>query len=337
MNSLKIQDKDKLSTEQHNLKYTYTVDIGEEVFGKPVTVIQPCNLNIFITEICPFDCYFCINHMKNKEISKEDGDIYDNSIHTEDNKYLEILESWLQKFSKYPNVFETTITGGEPLVKPHLLINVMELCNKYGVKPRTFSTTGLNLLKEIDGYPMIYYLKKYGFTKNLNVSYDHYYKPLCGWTYGKNVKHPLSDDDLAKLSRYCEVNDIDLRLSVVLADRKIERYDDDGKLIKGESIGSGKDDIVNYVLYHYNKNRIHNMIFREMSGNFNGKVIIDDGFFFDDIIMKYDFHFIETVKGRLYDIDVYEFLNFIVKHYKEKHIPDNLHGNVYFKNLKMYI
>lgn len=276
MNTIKFSKINNIITEQHNLE---TINIKEiNLFNQKIKLYEPCNLNIFITNICPNNCYFCINRTKQDDIS--------------DIQYFSFLEDIFKELQLL-NI-EITITGGEPSVNPTRLIRTMQLCKKYGFKCRTFSSTGLCLLDEVENKPICQYMIENNFIHNINISKMH-------WNEEKNkeiLKTGISNKKLEKLNNFFKMNDASLRTSCNL----IPQYID--SLNKIENFVSFYDDL-----------GIESMIFREIVGNYN-KININN--IIKDIDNNKDYTYLETLEGIYYIVDIYQYHDYLVKVYKTK-------------------
>lgn len=113
MNTLKFSKLCNKTTEQHNLE---VIDIEETtLFGKKVSMFYPCNLNIFITNICQNHCSFCIN----KDYSGTD---------IKDDLYYKALCETLEELKDKD--IEITITGGEPSLNVERFVKTMQICKE---------------------------------------------------------------------------------------------------------------------------------------------------------------------------------------------------------------
>ena len=65
MNTIKFSKIENITAEQYNLEIQNIYE--DTIFGENLLIYHPCNLNIFVTELCQNDCYFCINN-KTKNI-----------------------------------------------------------------------------------------------------------------------------------------------------------------------------------------------------------------------------------------------------------------------------
>lgn len=207
MNTIKFSKIKNKTTEQHNLKVN---DIYEEnIFNNKIQLYHPCNLNIFVTNICQNNCFFCINNspnFKEKEITDE--------------QYFDYLENVLQNLQG--KGIEITITGGEPTLNPKRFLNTMKLCDKYNFPCRTVSTTGLNLLQYYEGKPLCQYMIEYGFIHNINISRMHFDEDKNQSIFkGKNI----SNDELSKLAMFFKMNDAEMRVSCNIIKDYIDSQD----------------------------------------------------------------------------------------------------------------
>ena len=266
----------------------------EIIFGKEINIYHPCNLNIFITSDCQNKCYFCINEQNNSKVP-----IY----HQSNLEYIQSLEFLLKELKN--KHFEITITGGEPTLNMERFVKTMQMCYFYNFPCRTVSTTGLNLMKEFQNKPLVQYMIENKFIHNINISRMHYNQEKNDEIFkNKNI----SNQDIEKLGMFFELNNADMRLSCNLIKNYIDDFD---KIL--------------YLVDFYDDLGVESIIFRELVGVESVKL--------KDINFDKRFKYITTLHGALYDVDVYMYKDFIVKHYmtKEK-VEKNIIYSFSFKN-----
>lgn len=278
MNTIKFIKEDQLTTECHNPKEESTVI---SCIGK---LMNPTNLNIVIGYQCNCNCDFCIvRGQEFKEIS--------------DTQYIRNLSNVLSKLKGLP--IEITVTGGEPTIYTKRLLMVLELVKRYGFRHRTFSTNGTGLLDIIDNKPLIQLMKEYGAIHNLSISKMSLNDSSL---MGADI---LSKQDLKRLALFCDVNNVDLRLSsnVMNKSEGVRNYKDMLDYVKtSESLG------------------IKSVIFRELVGNMNYKISLKG--ISQDLKRDSRFKLIDTISSEIYTIEVYRGLGYIIKNYnqtKERH------------------
>ncbi len=278
MNTLKFQMANLLATEQHNLEIEQTEKIS--LFGKTYYISVPCNLNIVITEACPSKCFFCIAHQSFKDYKPINSD-----------NFIEGLKEILKVLP--PQLFEITITGGEPTLYPTRLIETMQLCHKYGFKCRTFSTTGYgfdednNILKKMIDYKFVH---------NINISRMSISQEANNSIFGIA---PNTNEKIERWAKFFKLNEAEMRLSC--------------NLIRG--MVDSMDKIFEYVCF-YKKLGVDSVLFREMIGNgFDEKIV-----HLNNILDFSNMEYIETVHSNYYEVGVYKWNEYIVKHYKTRNI-----------------
>lgn len=281
MNTIKFIKEDQLTTECHNPREESTV---MSCIGN---LMNPTNLNIVIGYQCNCNCDFCIvRGQEFKEIS--------------DTQYIRNLSNILSKLKDLP--IEITITGGEPTIYTRRLLMVLELVKQYGFKHRTFSTNGTGLLDIIDNKPLIQLMKEYGAIHNLSISKMSLDESDNSLLMGADI---ISRQDLKRLALFCDVNNIDLRLSsnVMNKSKGVRDYESMLDYIKAsDSLG------------------IKSVIFRELVGGMNYKISLKD--ISKDLKRDSRFKLIDTIKSEVYTIEVYRGLGYIIKNYnqtKERH------------------
>lgn len=283
MNTIKFAPYNDFITEQHNIE---TAQVKEHVIsGNSYKFYSPCNFNIFVTNACPNSCYFCINKNASEICSDED---YFNGL----KKSLDTLKDVDIEF---------TITGGEPTLNPARFVKTLQLLKEYGIKERTISTTGLNLLTLYEGKPLIQYLVENGFIHNISISRMSFNETKNNEIFGaKNI----SNEDLSKLAYFAKMNEAELRVSTNLMDSSIRDF----------------RDIINFVDENYSIG-IDTVLFRQLVGVDNP---IEVSPFFAMIRANKNFIYDTTLNGQFYDVDVYIYTSektgqkYIVKCYKDK-------------------
>ena len=186
--------------------------------------------------------------------------------------------------------FEITITGGEPTLNMKRLIFTMKECFDRNLHCRTFSTTGFNLLKEYENKQLWNYLIDYNFVHNINISRMNIDQNINDNIFGnKNI----TNKDIEKLAYFFRTNNAEMRISC--------------NLIK-DSIDSFKS-MLNFVDFYSNIG-VQTVMFRETIGydlKFSNILNFDD-----------NFKKVEEINGPFYMVDVYEYKDYIIKHYITK-------------------
>lgn len=188
-------------------------------------------------------------------------------------------------------LFEITITGGEPTIDSEKLIQTLKLCHENNLHCRTFSTTGIGFNHDI-----IQAMLQYGFTHNINVSRMSIDEDENREVFGNT---PLTNDDIEKYALTFKLNNAEMRLSCNLINGKVDSI----------------DKILEYVDF-YNSIGVDSMLFRELVGCENSILL-------KDIFTDKHFTYIKTLHNDIYDVDVYRYKDFIVKHYQTKSIKPN--------------
>lgn len=270
MNTLKFANKYLKTTEQHNLNTGIVYE--DDLFGTKINMYHPINLNIFITNMCPYSCPFCINKdYSNKDISDE--------------LYYKCIRQTLTEL-KDKNV-EITITGGEPTIKPERLVKTIRLCKELGFNCRTVSTTASNIFTLYEDKPLIQHLVENNFIHNINVS---------RMSINNNdimLNKVIDEYNLQKLITFCNVNNAEMRISC--------------NLING--LVDSMDKIFKYV-DHFSNLGVNSILFRELV-NYEGPIL-------NNVVNFTDFTKIDEGHSIFYDVDIYEYKDFIVKYYTEK-------------------
>lgn len=207
MNTIKFSKITNSTTEQHDLEVETTSE--ENIYGHKIQLQHPCNLNLFITNICQNDCFFCINGRNHK---------LEDEISTE--KYLSSLELCLSDLKGKD--IEITLTGGEPTLYPNIFVKTMELCKKYGFPCRTVSTTGIGLMDEWNGKALCQHMLENNFIHNINISRMHFderkNKEILN---GKN----LTNEEISKLAMFFATNNAEMRVSCNIINGYIDSMD----------------------------------------------------------------------------------------------------------------
>ncbi len=292
MNTIKFAKKENLTTEQHNLEIT---DIYKEnIFGQTLNIYHPCNLNIFVTNICNNNCFFCVNgNFLNTDITDEE--------------YLKGLEKTLKELKG--REIEITITGGEPTINPKRFVETLKMCNKFGFPCRTVSTTGYNLLNEYQEKILAQYLIENNFVHNINISRMSTDEILNTDIFCEKDKN-ISNKDIEKLAKFFKYNDAEMRISCNLINGYV---DDFNKML----------DFVSF----YRKKSVETIMFRELEGIKN-TIKLKDIVRFDN-----NFKYIETLKGIFYTVKVYEYKDMIIKYYEtNKNLPQNVIASLSLRN-----
>lgn len=235
MNTLKYSNIYNKLTEQHDFKFS-KIKHDVNIFDHSYDMYCPCNLNIFITNRCPNNCYFCIN--KNYQNTDISDSVYYNGL--------------IQLFKILDGLpIEITLTGGEPTLDPERLIHTMQLCKVFGFKCRTVSTTGRNLLKKYKGKALCQWLVDYGFIHNINISRMSYYDDENKRIFQNDGQ--ISSGDLKKLALFFKLNNADMRISLPFFSNKTYEY-------ANQYLKQGFDDV----------------IIREIIGNDSQKLIFNN-------------------------------------------------------------
>lgn len=229
MNTIKFSNIENVATEQTNLENEF-FEVAT-IFGKEYKIYKPCNLNIFITNICHNNCYFCFNNnYSNTDISDE--------------LYFQKLTDVLEELRGLD--IEITITGGEPTIKKERFVKTLQLCKQYNLKCRTVSTTALNMLSEYNQKPLCQYLIENDFIHNINISRMDIDQIKCESIFGnKNI----TNDDIEKLAAFFKYNDAEMRISCNLISGHIDNF----------------EKMLNFVDFYRDKT-VETIMFREIQG-----------------------------------------------------------------------
>lgn len=289
MNTLKFQNKNLVATEQHDLKNAKVETY--QLFGRDVQLYVPCNLNLSVTTACYNKCSFCIDRENN----------HDNAG---DQLYYGNLEHVLDALD--PTKFEITITGGEPTLCRDRLLNTMRMCRERGFECRTFSSTGINMMDESKGEPICKKMVDEGFVHNINISRMCIDDAQNDQIFGNRN---IGNDELEKLAFFFKNNGAEMRLSC--------------NLQKG--VVDSMEKIEEYIRF-YRARGIDTFIFRELVGDFDYAVKLDDIFNADK------FRYLETVDRYFYKIDVYEYDGLTAKHYTDNKVNKDIYGALSYRN-----
>lgn len=293
MNTIKFSKISNKTTEQHNLEL---INIREQsIFGNKLNLYTPCNLNIFVTEACQNSCYFCINNKTNG--GRKICDISDE----------EYMRGLLSLFNELEcSDYEVTITGGEPTLNLYRFVETMKLCRKYKLKCRTVSTTGLNLMVPYNGKPLCEHMIENEFVHNINISRMHFNENKNAEIFkGKNI----SNKDVERLALFFKLNNAEMRISCNLIEGYIDSF----------------DKMMEFVSF-YDSIGVDTVMFRELEGC--------DGISLPETVKEgtKEFNYLETLHGIVYDVDIFTYQDFLVKHYKT--IPSKKKDIVYSLSYK---
>lgn len=273
MNTIKFSKLYNQTTEQHDLEVETVTE--EEFYKHKIHLQHPCNLNIFVTNICQNDCFFCINgrnHSEENEISNK--------------KYYISLEKCLSDLQGKD--IEITITGGEPTLIPSKFVRTMELCQKYGFPCRTVSTTGIRLLDDFKGKALCQHMIENNFIHNINISRMHFNeKKNKEILKGCN----LTNKEISKLAYFFSANNAEMRVSCNIISGYIDSM----------------EKILEFVSYFENLG-VETIMFREL--------IMENPLLLPGILDFQNFNKLDVLYGDNYEVEVYIYKNFLVKHYK---------------------
>lgn len=294
MNTIKFSKIENITTEQHNLEI---LDIREEsIFGRTLKIYHPCNLNIFITNVCHNNCDFCINRdYSNTDILDKD--------------YFNSLEKVLRELKG--KGFEITITGGEPTLLKKRFVETLRLCKEYGFPCRTVSTTGLLLTEKYEGKSLCRHLIENDFIHNINISRmaisDFENEKIFNC---KNNTRNISNKDISKLATYFKLNDAEMRISCNLLEGFIDSF----------------PKMLEFVDFYRNLD-VETVMFRELEGVGNPIRLKDIVNFTDE------FKYIETLRGSAYIVDIYKYKDMLIKYYEtNKDIPKDVIFSLSLRN-----
>lgn len=275
MNTIKFQPYNRIITEQHNIENAEVKD----------NYYQPLNLNIFVTHKCQCNCKFCFD--KNKDVG--DG--------------LEGLRNSLDWLKEKELDVEFTLTGGEPTINPEKFVETLKILKEYGIKERTISTNGLNLLTKYKGRPLIQYLVDYGFTHNVSISRMSIDEKLHDKIMGGPT---ISNEQLKLIALFSKYNGIELRVSMNMLKESVSNFEDIVKAVDFFSdIG------------------INTVLFRELQGVEDFISLYKAHY---DITCNSGFIYQKTLRGIFYSVDVYltKDKKYVVKCYRDIEHDNNI-------------
>lgn len=293
MNTLKFQNRNKIATEQHDLKNAVVETYN--LLGKEVQLYVPCNLNISITTACHNKCGFCIDK----------DNVHDNIC---DDVYYRNLEHVLDALD--PDKFEITITGGEPTLNRDRLLATMHMCHEKGFKCRTFSSTGIHMMDERFGEPICKKMVDEGFIHNINISRMCIDDEKSNTIFGN--ANNITNEDIERLVYFFNCNGAEMRLSC--------------NLMKGYV--DSMDKVKEYV-HFYRERGVESFIFRELVGDFDYAVKLKDIIPFNEFRTDC---YLTTVDKFYYKIDVFAYDGMIVKHYTDNPISKDIVGALSYRN-----
>ena len=301
MNTIKFAPYNDFITEQHNVEIAGFEN--HQINGKDYKFYNPCNLNVFIHNKCQNDCDFCIN----KKNDRTDVPY---------NDYMEYLELALIVLQKVH--LEATITGGEPTLDPHRMIETIRLLKKYGISERTVSTTGIGLLSKYEDKSVLQHLIENDYVHNISVSRmsmndDENNKILCG----KNI----DNNTLKDIAWFSKVNGVQLRTST--------------NVLKGYV--DNLDKILEFVDFQYS-NGIYSCLFREVIGEHYYCITP----IVDALKKNKQFEYIKTINAKFYNIDVFLYTaktnqQYIVKCYYTNVVDKDAIGSLSYNQGKIRI
>jgi len=301
MNTIKFAPYNEFVTEQHQVErgYLKRLEMGD-FKGK---VYQPCNLDVLVINACQNHCFFCIK--KNYF-----GDVIEDTL-------LKSLETAVTRLIEKGITLEATITGGEPTLRVPRLVKTIQLLHRLGVKERTVSTTGVGLLDEYEGRPVIQHLIDNGYTHNVSISVMHpdhaINNVLMGHPQESTVDN-LTRDQLQRIARYCNTYGVELRTSTNL----IGSY-------RGYRGISTLGEIIDFVSQQ-KQIGIYSCLFRELVGKFPGNWMVPIKPLQDEIAKDKRFEYVKTIEGMFYDIKMYIYTDadckqYVVKCYQDTIVP----------------
>ena len=310
MNTIKFAPYNDFVTEQHDVERATvdTVTVG----GVERKFYNPCNLNVFITNTCQNSCDYCINGGA--------SDIYRMS----DSTYYDDLEKALDKLSGVN--LEASITGGEPTLLPHRLVETVRILKERGVRCRTVSTNGIGLIERYEGKTVLQHLIENGFTHNLSisrmaeddVSNDQAMRGSGTGCTSRNI----TNDTLRRIATIAKVNDVQLRTSTLFLAHHVSSF----------------KKMLHFVDFQHSLG-IDGCIFREVEG---GAMQRKHGVFMRGIaeMVRYgtNFKYMKTVAGMFYDIEYYHYTSpetgaeYIVKIYNNSVLDRSVIGSLSFNH-----
>ena len=299
MNTIKFAPYNEFVTEQHQVErgYLKRLEMGD-FKGK---VYQPCNLDVLVINACQNHCFFCIK--KNYF-----GDVIEDTL-------LKSLETAVTRLIEKGIELEATITGGEPTLRVHRLVKTIQLLHRLGVKERTVSTTGVGLLDEYEGRPVIQHLIDNGYTHNVSISVmhpDHAINNILMGHPQESTVDNLTRDQLQRIARYCNTYGVELRTSTNL----IGSY-------RGYRGISSLGEIIDFVSQQ-KQIGIYSCLFRELVGKFPGNWMVPIKPLQDEIAKDKRFEYVKTIEGMFYDIKLYIYTDADGKQYAVKCYQDTI-------------
>ena len=277
----------------NTLKFTKKTEVATEqhnleVYKEKETNLFGKKLNIYV----PNNLSLFVTNTRNSKCFFCTNSKYTNQDNS-DNFYYKTLKATLNEIS--PRDFEISITGGEQTLKKERFVKTLKMCHDKGFHFRTIITNGLNLLSKYKGKELCEYMVEYGAVHNINIS-----RMSIKENNRKMGNNPIDDKDIEKLAHFFYNHDAEMRISCNLITGYIDSM----------------DKILNFV-EHYQKLGVPTVMFRELVGVPNSPKMTD--------IFKAnkDFKKIDYLVGKVYDVEVYEYKDYIVKHYLEKECYDN--------------
>ena len=153
-------------------------------------VYKNFNFSIFIDDYCNADCKFCVAQLRYSHKNA----IYQKDHIKDVDKYLARLEEVLKMIRPLdPSV---SITGGEPTLSP-ILVDVLNLVDKYGFRKRTITTNGSALLKTVKNDTILNHLIKNNWN-HLNISRASYIDSVNREIMRYNTKDEYCSMDMMK-------------------------------------------------------------------------------------------------------------------------------------------
>lgn len=206
MNVIKILPVTDIATECHNPMLSEYRKVCLK--GKVINIKVPCNIVLFVTDKCPYNCSWCIN--RENKVNE-----YKNEIDQE--QYLLAvfdLLAELEKANKAINNdnFEITITGGEPTIDLIRFTSILQSIHMYKIPIRTVSTTGHYLFETVNNVPLYQHMISHGAVNNVNIS-RHAIDPKENSEIFGVKKEPLSIEQIEMLSDVFRLNGGELRVS----------------------------------------------------------------------------------------------------------------------------
>ena len=219
-----------------------------------------------------------------------------------DEFYYKSLEETLDELD--PKEFEITITGGEPTLKKERYVRTIKMCHDRGFHFRTISTNGLNLLEKYKGKELCEYMVENGAVHNINIS---------RMDINKNNEvmgnDPVTNKEIERLARFFNNHDAEMRISCNLMNGYVDTM----------------DKILEFVEYYQNLG-VPTVMFRELVG------VKDSPKMIDTFKPNKEFKKIDYLVGEVYDVEVYEYKDYIVKHYLQKDNSDTCVKSTSFRN-----